>query len=309
MTTEDIQHLGIRGKRKLKGKSKVAEQLGFSVRIFIPTGEPEGLRVIEKSNWTGQGLFFPRSLYSDVRSREELARTGVYILWGPSESGQLTRAYVGEGDALRQRLDSHFQYKDFWTHCVAFTSKDQNLNKAHVQHIEARMVALATDVKRCELDNRNSPQPPSLSNADRADAELFLADILLCLPVLGVTFFEKLSAEPLSIGRLFLSSKGLEAEGYEDPSGFVVRAGSRAVSDEVPSIHPSLSELRSTLKSNGILMPEGELLNLTQDYVFSSPSSASSVLLGNSSNGRIEWKDANGRTLKSIQNAVVEESV
>ena len=291
------------------GKHKVTEPVGFSVRIFIPTGEPEGLRVIEKSNWTGLGLFFPRSLYSDVRRREELYRTGVYILWGPSESGQLTCAYVGEGDALRQRLDSHFQKKEFWTHGVVFTSKDQNLNKAHVRHIEARLVSLAAEVKRCELDNRNIPHPPSLSDADRADAELFLADILLCLPVLGVTFFERPSAEPLSIGRLFLSSKGIEAEGYEDPSGFVVRAGSRAVRNEVPSIHPSLSELRSTLKSNGILMLEGELLNLSQDYVFSSPSSASSVLLGNSSNGRIEWKDTNGRTLKSIQDAVVEESV
>jgi hypothetical protein len=28
---------------------------GFSIRIFIPTGEPEGLRIVEKSNWTGQG--------------------------------------------------------------------------------------------------------------------------------------------------------------------------------------------------------------------------------------------------------------
>lgn len=28
---------------------------GFSVRIFIPSGKPEGLRIVEKSNWTGQG--------------------------------------------------------------------------------------------------------------------------------------------------------------------------------------------------------------------------------------------------------------
>ena len=38
------------------------EPLGFSVRIFVPSGDPEGTRVIEKSNWTGQGLIFPRSL-------------------------------------------------------------------------------------------------------------------------------------------------------------------------------------------------------------------------------------------------------
>lgn len=289
-------------------KFKTNEPLGFSVRIFIPTGNPGGLRLIEKSNWTGQGFFFPRSLYSSVRGREELDRTGVYILWGPGESEQLTRAYIGEGDALRQRLDNHFQHKDFWTHSVAFTSKDQNLNKALVRRIEARLVSIATDVKRCELDNRISPQSPSLSDADRADAELFLADMLLCLPVLGVTFFEKPSAEPLSVRRLFLSSKGVNAEGYEDPSGFVVRAGSNAIKAAVPSLSPNIRELRSTLESKGILLPDGEFLNLSQDYAFSSPSSASSVLLGSSSNGRVEWKDANGRTLKSIQDAVVENS-
>lgn len=52
---------------------------GFSVRIFMPSGKPEGLRVVEKSNWSGQGLVFPRSLYGAERKRPELTRTGVYI--------------------------------------------------------------------------------------------------------------------------------------------------------------------------------------------------------------------------------------
>ena len=59
-------------------------------------------------------------------------------------------------------LDSHAKNKDFWTHGVAFTSKDQSLNKAHVQPLEARLVQLATEAKRCELDNANIPQVPSL---------------------------------------------------------------------------------------------------------------------------------------------------
>ena len=42
---------------------------GFSVRIFIPSGEPEGLRIVKKSDWTGQGLVFPRSLYVEIRKR------------------------------------------------------------------------------------------------------------------------------------------------------------------------------------------------------------------------------------------------
>ena len=284
----------------------MTDTLGFSVRIFIPTGEPEGLRIIEKSNWTGQGLFFPRSIYSQVRGREELTRTGVYVLWSPSGSGQLPRAYVGEGQALLNRLDSHMKNKDFWTHGVAFSSKDQNLNKAHVQHLEARLVGLAAEAKRCELDNGNVPQLPSLSDADAADAELYLADMLLCLPILGVTFFEKPRIQRDISQDLFLSAKGITARGYEDTGGFVVRSGSQVVKKEVASIHPYLSNLRRDLLSQEVLEDVGTVYRLLQDYVFGSPSTASGALLGRPSNGRIDWKDKDGRSLKQIQEAAVE---
>ena len=284
----------------------MGEAMGFSVRIFIPSGEPEGLRVIEKSNWTGQCLVFPRSLFTEVRKREEFDRTGVYILWGPSESGQMPRAYVGEGDVLKPRLSAHHANKDFWTHAVAFTSKDQNLNKAHVQYLEARLVGLASEAKRCELDNGNVPQLPSLSDADSADAELYLADMLLCLPVVGVNFFERPRVQEKKSQDLILSAKGVEARGYEDVASFVVRSGSQAVKDEVASIHNYLSDLRTDLKAQGILVDQGATYRFAQDYPFGSPSTASGVILGRSSNGRIEWKNAEGLTLKSIQEAAVD---
>ena len=284
----------------------MSEPLGFSVKIFIPTGDPEGPRVIEKSNWTGQGVVFPRSLFAEVRHREEFTRTGVYVVWGPGSSGQVRRAYVGEGDVLLPRLNSHAKNKDFWTHGVAFTSKDQSLNKAHVQYLEARLVQLAAEAKRCELDNANVPQTPSLSDADKADAELYLADMLLCLPVLGVSFFEKPRAPAGTSHELFLSAKRIQARGYEGPGGFVVREGSQAVKNEVASIHDYLSDLRKALLSQRILEDTGTTYRLAQDYIFTSPSTAAGVLLGRSSNGRIEWKDAERQSLKEIQDAEVE---
>jgi len=144
------------------------------------------------------------------------------------------------------RLDQHAKSKDFWTYAVIFTSKDQNLNKAHVQHLEARLVALAMEAKRCELDNGNVPQVPALSEADAADAEGFLADLLLCLPVVGMSLFEKPRATATSSRNLFLRAKGIEARGVDGAEGFVVRAGSTAVRAEVPSIHSYLTDLRRT---------------------------------------------------------------
>ncbi len=274
---------------------------GFSVRIFIPSGEPEGLRIVEKSNWTGQGLVFPRSLFAETRQRPELKRTGVYVLWGPGESGQLLRVYVGEGDGVLSRLEQHAKNRDFWTHAIVFTSKDQNLNKAHVQYLEARLVALANEAKRSELDNGNAPQLPALSEADAADAEGFLSDLLLCLPVVGVNLFEKAKVSGAKGRDLLLKGKGIEARGIDSPEGFVVRAGSTAVKIEVPSIHAYMAELRRTLVKTGVLADAGEVFRLAQDYPFNSPSNAAGVLLGRTANGRIEWKDAKGRSLKEIQ--------
>ena len=42
---------------------------------------------------------------------------------------------------------------------------------------------------------------------------------------------------------------------------------------------------------------------LTEDYVFASPSTAAMVMLGRTSNGRVEWKTAAGQTLKALQTA------
>ncbi len=276
---------------------------GFSVRIFIPGGDPEGLKIVEKSNWTGQGIVFPRPLFAEARKRPELKRTGVYVLWGPVESSQLPRAYVGEGDSVLSRLDLHAKNKDFWTHGVVFISKDHNLNKAHVKYIEARLVALANKAKKCEIDNGNVPQVPLLSEADRVDAEGFLADILLCLPVVGVSLFEQAKVTGRKGQDLILKAKGIEARGVDSPQGFVVRAGATAVKTEVPSIHASLANLRQTLIEKGVLEEGEETFRFAQDYTFRSPSTAAGVLLGRSANGRIEWKNTKGFTLKEIQDA------
>lgn len=81
---------------------------GFSVRIFIPSGEPEALRLVEKSNWTGQGLVFPRAQYAEVRKRSELNKTGIYspstaagVLLGRSSNGR-TEWKDAKGQRLKE---------------------------------------------------------------------------------------------------------------------------------------------------------------------------------------------------------------
>ena len=282
----------------------VSTQLrALSVRIFMPSGEPEGLRIIEKSNWTGQCVFFPRTNYEEAQNREELRRTGVYLLWDPGEYGDAPIVYIGESDQLSTRLKLHESQKDFWTRAVICTSKDQNLNKAHVQYLEAKLIGLAKDAKRCRLENKNSPQMPSLSEADTADAELYLSDLLLCLPLIGINVFDKPSEETREEDLLYISFHDLTARGYEKAGEFVVLAGSLAAPNEAPSIPESYRSLRLQLIQQGVLVKSdnSKYFRVTQNYPFSSPSRAAAVILGRSANGRTEWKNKDGKTLRAIQ--------
>ncbi|MEJ1363746.1 MAG: GIY-YIG nuclease family protein [Candidatus Sedimenticola sp. (ex Thyasira tokunagai)] len=111
----------------------------FSIRIFVANGDPDGLRIIERSNWSGRAVVFPRSLLPEVKKREEFERTGIYLLLGPSDDGEGETLYIGEGDPVRPRLESHYSQKDFWNRGIFFvTGQAAALNKAHVQYLEAR---------------------------------------------------------------------------------------------------------------------------------------------------------------------------
>ncbi len=41
----------------------------FTIRIFVPDGDPEGVRLIDRMNWTGLGLVFRRSDWSEEGPR------------------------------------------------------------------------------------------------------------------------------------------------------------------------------------------------------------------------------------------------
>lgn len=278
-----------------------AKPRAYSIRIFLPDGSPDGLRIVDKTGWTGNGLVCPRSLLGGAKGRTEFDRAGAYVLVGPSSAGELPTVYVGEGDPVRPRLEQHASKRDFWTSAVIFTSKDAALNKAHVQYLEARLVELASEARRCVLENGNMPQRPSLSEAEEAEVETFLSEMLLCFPVIGLNLFERPEAKARSVPELKLRGKGILARGYESGDGFVVLAGSQAVLNETQSIHAYLSALRRDLLKNGVLVPEGSTYRIAQDYLFSSPSTAAGVLFGSPANGRDDWKAADGRSLKSLQ--------
>ncbi|BCM70687.1 MULTISPECIES: GIY-YIG nuclease family protein [Streptomyces] len=296
-----------------------ARTRGASIRIFLIDGTPQGLRLIERIGWTGCCLSFSRADYDRARQRAELKRSGVYVLVGADPDGvRPTRVYVGEGEEVRVRIDSHIREKDFWSSGFVLSTKDDSLNKAHIRYLEARLIAMARTARIAALDNGTNPDALGrLSEPETADMEAYLDEALILLPLLGVTAFEiydepeasavmpvtKDDQAQIAGKRYLLKTQLTEAEGYSDARGFAVLAGALA-RKETKVMHPGYRRIREELVAEGVLADENDQqYRLSRTFIFDSPSSAASVLSGGSKNGRTEWRDERGRTIKDNEEA------
>jgi hypothetical protein len=241
---------------------------------FLADGQPEGIRVVDKSNWSGRAVVASRAQLGEALQRGELARAGVYALIGPGD-GSDSRVYVGEADNLRERIKKHATAKDFWTRFITFSSADGSLNKAHVRYLESRLVELAQAANQWEVDNGNMPAWRPLSEADRADAEWFIEEMLVIFPLLSIDVFKATSGQSRERDSVeFAQSLVLNGSGASD-CGW--------------------------LQGRGVLKSDCGDLVFPQDFRFNLPSMAASVLVDGSASGRLVWKNTQGRTLKVLQ--------
>lgn len=277
---------------------------GRSVRLFLVDGSPQGLRTAEVGMWTGQALVAPRTELARLGKREEIQSTGVYVLVGPAEDQTFeTAVYIGEADDAWARLTNHASNKDFWTWVVVFVSKDDNLTKAHVRWLEARLVQEIRAAKLVQVMNLNDPSGGRLPEADQSDMETFLENVRLLLPVLGLNVFASVTGNPKSGLRLRLTWDNAAADCVVKEGAFVVQKGSTARRKNVDSLQPSYQNMRKRLVESGVLTPQGaDLLVFTQDFVFESPTAAAVAVAGTSLNGRDMWKvSSTGESYKEWQ--------
>lgn len=163
----------------------------YTIRIFVPDGEPDTFKIIDKMNWTGVCLEISREAWSEVRTREEFDRAGVYVLVGYQEGDDLPTLYVGQGDGVRGRIDSHVKTKEFWDRVLVFVSSNFGLNRAHITWLEWALIRQAHAAGRSVLDNSTKPNEPILTESEKADTKAFLQEILSVLPLVELRIFEK----------------------------------------------------------------------------------------------------------------------
>lgn len=288
---------------------------GKTIRLFLVDGTANSLITAELMNWTGHILVTSRSSLGQALGREEADRTGIYVLSGQDpERPSQTRIYIGEGDNVGARLRMHArdENKDFWTKACVITSKDANLTKANVRHLEHRLVQLALTANRASVANGNEPREKLLPEADLSDMEVFIANLQAILPAVGFDFFQVRAnpavlptgsfdarSEPSNVTELRLTHRsGVEATAIEVGGDIIVQKGS-SVQPPTDYATNQYADLRDQLFKDGVI--DGDEMRFTKDYKFSSPSAAAAVIIGRNANGRRNWKLPSGESLKDWQ--------
>lgn len=272
--------------------------MGKTITTYLMTGDPKGAQYVLTSNRVCKMIMIPRSELSTVYEREELKTPSFYILLGQDEDAN-PMAYIGQTEYFTERVRQHDNKKKFWNKAIIFISIGGAMTKADVEYLEYKGYRLANKVKRYNLtENKQEPKKPHLPEHQQDAMDDYFEDCKFLTSFIGCNLFEEEKKEDAT-GQLtfYLTRKNCNAKGVYTSEGMTVLRDSHVVKECSPS-YKNRSKREEWLKKY-TYDKNGEHY-LKSDYSFDSPSTASSYCLGCSSNGWVDWKTRDKRSLDSI---------
>lgn len=281
-----------------------------TIQIYLPGGDPRGIRVAEITTRIVQVIEVPRSLLADFLKMPESDQVAVYFLIGQADDDAEPRVYVGQTGDLRERLGRHNRLKDFWERALVLISRTNSLTQTHALFLEWHCLQAVRAAGRYQDENGTACTRPHTPAPLEADCmEIFETGHAL-LATLGYPLFDPvgLSGGTAGEAEIFLcSASGSEGRGRYTPEGFVVLQGSTGRRDVVKSLVGTPHErARTNLLSAGVLRVVGDRVVFQRDHLFRTPSGAAIALLGRTANGWLEWRSPEGHTLDTLKRQAVD---
>ena len=267
---------------------------GKTIELFLTDGTPNGTVTAELSNWNGKAIKIHRTDINKC-TRTDVTLPGVYFLFCEDNS-----VYIGEAENVKERLIQHIndnkagkeQY--YWPTAVCFVS--DHLDKALIRYLENKLVELAKQNGSYQLLTKNTYKNTVLKESQKASMDEFVYNIQILIRTLGYSVIEEKAVDKNNT-LFYCKGNNADATGYPSANGFTVLEGSKISNHIAESFKTNLVSyynLRVEFEKNGMIIND----ILQKDYEFSSPSAASSIILGTPSNGNDAWKTKSGTKLK-----------
>lgn len=276
-----------------------------TLQIFLPHGDPQGIRIAEITTRIVQVIEVPRSLLADFLKMPESHQVALYFLFSEEEDGSNRRAYIGQTGDLRARLVKHDKEKEFWEQALVLISRTNSMTQTHALFLEWLCIQEARKAGRYSAENGNSGSKPHTPPPLEADCyEVFETGHIL-IATLGYPIFDSIAkkvedAKPDEM--FYCTGSGANGRGIYTEEGFVVLQGSVGRRENVPSLIGTAGErLRQRLIDTGVMRVEGDTVIFVKNHLFRSPSMAALSLMGRTCNGWVDWKNDDGETLDAVK--------
>lgn len=291
-----------------------------NINMFLMDGEVTGKIKCTLSNWTGVIYKIPRIQLGDLKSRDEMKQSGIYFLFGRDEDKQKDVTYIGQattrknGEGVLLRIQEHTRdtHADYFNDVIILTTQNNSFGPTEISYLENKFTQLAKEAGRYIVKNGNDSNPGNVTEEKESELDEIVENTLMIIGTLGYRVFvpmtKKVSQDLTDNHSTYLylkrktkkSNKVIEATCERTTEGFVVLEGSQVEIKDSPYLSASLKEMRQNLIASRVIQ-DGVL---KEKQLFSSPSYAAAFLLGMQTNGRTDWKDQDGRTLKELEELI-----
>lgn len=260
-------------------------------------GQPDGVRSIRRHLSTMTTYVVPRPLLSEAKKLSGINRPGIYYLISENDDNKIAQIYVGQTRNGVARLDDHNRSKDFWNKAIMFLADNKTFSLDMISGLEAYAINKAHDSNRYKVENSVNPKY-EIDEYDLPLIEEIYEEIQFIMATQGYKMDNSKSTLN-EVNTLHTARNGTLAFGVYDGENFEVLEGSEV--DMSRKCHSAVMEKqRKTASANGDIVCVDGKYKLTVSVSFTSPSSAAMFVLGGSSNGWVEWKDKDGKTLDEL---------
>ncbi|EHH68098.1 GIY-YIG nuclease family protein [Gluconobacter morbifer] len=295
-----------------------------TIQIFLPDGDPQGIRVAAITTRIVQVIEVPRVRLDDFLAMPEASYVGFYMLFGEDDDTGAAKAYIGQTGNLGVRLKQHHEKKDFWNRALVAFSLTRSLTVTHAHYLEWLAISRATETGRYSLENGTVGSKPHTPAPMEAECREIFETVDILLTTLGFPIFKSLVPrnnnqfpvieKPMindapevvqltdnSIEHELKTADGVDGRARYTEEGLVVLRGSRGRVEGGASFYKhNYYTKRQEMIDAGILSMSCDTITFTRDMLFTSPSPGAVFLLARVANGWVEWKDTSGRTLAEI---------
>lgn len=267
------------------------------LEIIYHNGQPDGIRSIRRHLSTMTTYVIPRPLLSEAKKLSGINRPGIYYLISENDDNKIVQIYVGQTRNGVSRLDDHNRSKDFWNKAITFLADSKTFSLDMISGLEAYAINKANESKRYKVENTVNPKY-EIDEYDLPLIEEVYEEIKFIMATQGYKM-DNSKATLNEANTLHTTRNSIQAFGVYDGEKFEVLEGSEV--DISRKCHSdNIEKQRQTAIQNGNIICVDGKHKLTVSVSFTSPSSAAMFVLGGSTNGWMEWKNKNNKTLDEL---------